>query len=514
MRHQFGEDGVVLNDFPDEGSMSLPALEEVARTVREWLRRSAAMDEPVVSVKGPRELLETTSGAFELPEEGSQSKEETRRLLEGCLQGSVRTSHPLFLNQLYAAPDPVGLVGDWLSAAVNSNAHTYEAAPLFTAAERHILEHVANLFGFGRRREGVFLPGSSMGNAYAFHLARHERFPEAATHGMAAATCGGNPCAFVSENSHYSYRKAATLCGIGTANVVAVRERDDGSMDPQELRKAIKERVNDGRSIPFFVGATAGTTVRGAFDDLQELRRVCDECGDLWLHVDAAWGAAALLSPNEGTRALLSGLGGVDSACWSLHKLLGAPIQCSALLVQRDGLLRRANSLGASYLFQPDKLHADQDLGDLTLGCGRRGDGFKMWLMWRVLGSSRLTWRVGRSEELAACMQRMVRSRSSSFSEAFPRSFATYCFWFLPPSMRPVHHHPSEWQEEEYLRRLGRATSLLKQRLQTRGEALIAFQPMERLPNFFRVAFAGSCPVSENHLSHLLDLMEIRGADL
>lgn len=46
------------------------------------------------------------------------------QLLELCNQAidySVRTNHPLFLNQLYHSVDPVGLAGTWLSEALNTN---------------------------------------------------------------------------------------------------------------------------------------------------------------------------------------------------------------------------------------------------------------------------------------------------------------------------------------------------------------------------------------------------------
>ena len=54
------------------------------------------------------------------------------------LDNSVRTNHPLFMNQLYAGADPIGLAGEWLIAAANTNVHTYEVAPVMTLAEREV----------------------------------------------------------------------------------------------------------------------------------------------------------------------------------------------------------------------------------------------------------------------------------------------------------------------------------------------------------------------------------------
>lgn len=48
------------------------------------------------------------------------------------------------------------------------------------------------------------------------------------------------------------------------------------------------------------------------------------------------------------------------------------------------GILQQSNATNASYLFQPDRLNAEYDIGDKTIQCGRRGDAFKLWLAWKV----------------------------------------------------------------------------------------------------------------------------------
>lgn len=55
----------------------------------------------------------------------------------------------------------------------------------------------------------------------------------------------------------------------------------------EDLEKQIAIVVKDNR-MPFFVNATSGTTVLGAFDDLNEIADVCEKY-NLWLHVDVGW---------------------------------------------------------------------------------------------------------------------------------------------------------------------------------------------------------------------------------
>jgi len=118
--------------------------------------------------------------------------------------------------------------------------------------------------------------------------------------------------------------------GIGMNNVVAIKSDKNGRMCLMDLRSRIEEAVEKGRK-PFLVVATAGTTVLGAFDPIEEISEICEEF-KCWLHVDAAWGGAALIS--ERHKSLLKGVEKADSVTWNPHKLMGVILQCSALLVK------------------------------------------------------------------------------------------------------------------------------------------------------------------------------------
>ena len=87
---------------------------------------------------------------------------------------------------------------------------------------------------------------------------------------------------------------------------------------------------------PMLVNATAGTTVRGAFDPIREIAGVAREHG-AWLHVDGALGASLVLCPAR--RDLVDGIELADSLAWDPHKMMGVPLQCSVLLVARPGAL-------------------------------------------------------------------------------------------------------------------------------------------------------------------------------
>lgn len=222
--------------------------------------------------------------------------------LAQVLRFSARTSHPLFYNQLYARVEPAALAAEWASAATNTNVHTFEVAPVHTLLENEVIAKLASYVGFApEEQDGLLVPGGSAANLYALHLARHRAYPDARAKGLAAAVAaaggGGAPVAFTSEQSHYSYTKAAALTGLGTDNLVAVAADAAGALRPDALEAAIAAAIAAGRR-PFFVGLTAGTTVLGAFDPVKQVAEICRR-HQIWLHVDACWGGALLLSPEH-----------------------------------------------------------------------------------------------------------------------------------------------------------------------------------------------------------------------
>jgi len=55
-------------------------------------------------------------------------------------------------------------------------------------------------------------------------------------------------------------------------------------MIPADLERKLTRAKSEGL-VPFFVSVTAGTTVLGAFDPIEQVADVCQRHG-VWLHVD------------------------------------------------------------------------------------------------------------------------------------------------------------------------------------------------------------------------------------
>ncbi|KAJ2028628.1 Glutamate decarboxylase 2 [Coemansia sp. S610] len=413
-----------------------------------------------------------------------------------------------FLYKLYASPTPIGVVGEALVGLLNNNAHVFQASPIGALIEDRVGRQLAELARFPvGTAAGLTFPGGSYSNMHALMVARNCRFPELKRSGFTGAMARGEwrrPMIFTSAHAHYSIEKAAVAAGIGLDNVVSVPTDADGRMDSHALRMLVERALADGGA-PFFVNATAGTTVLGAFDPIDEIAAVCADHG-LWLHVDGSWGGPlALFSSDDrfgGYR-----IDRADSLTVNPHKLMGVPLQCSFLLM-RDGLapMREALGLGASYLFHGGSPNVLDDVGDATMGCGRRPDAIKLWLAWRYYGTEYFRRRVANARRLALDFADMVSTRPPTALghwrlAAAPQSMCV-CFWFVP-SQLGAHPTPQpSW---------GDATRLLCTRLNYLGHVLVDYAtvdlPAGSLPTFFRLPL-NSPHVTKETLASVLCAIE------
>tara|TARA_B100001142_G_scaffold322698_1_gene371484 strand:- start:675 stop:2717 length:2043 start_codon:yes stop_codon:yes gene_type:complete len=502
----------------EETEAELKFLEELAPKLVQYHRESIAGGERVHSrLQSPEDLAETFSVAgvpIDLADGAAVDGDVLNAAVQAVMDNSVRSSHPLFLNQLYSGVDPVALAGDWLASALNANVHTFEVAPVLTELEKAVLAKTARMWlqepGSNARtpaHDGLIVPGGSLANMYSLLLARDKIDPEARNRGSTMELV-----AFCSEQSHYSYRKSAMVMGIGMDNMIKVKCDGDGAMIAEELEKEVLAAKARG-AVPFYVGTTAGSTVLGAFDDYHGCADVC-KAHDLWMHVDGAWGGAAALSPAR--RSVLDGFEKADSFCWNPHKMLGLPLQCSIFVTKQPGSLAKANAAQADYLFQPDKNNAGADLGDRTIQCGRKADALKIWLSWKHRGDKGWSDMVDRSFGLAEEVERMVREREEkdgSFVLAAGAQCANIGFWYVPPRLRPFKHAGASANQ---LTEIGFVAPKLKDRMQREGDAMIGFQPIDsmNLPNFFRLVLPNSRHLSKEMLSDMLDRMDEMGKDL
>jgi glutamate/tyrosine decarboxylase-like PLP-dependent enzyme len=338
------------------------------------------------------------------------------------LKECVKTQHPNFLQPLWGGLSETGFAGEVATILANTSIYTWELAPAATIVEQELVRAMCAQAGWSDG-EGTFTSGGSNANMLAMMLARDRMFPDA----MQTGVDGTALALFVSAESHYSLLMSGHVLGIGSEGVVKVATDHHGRMDPEALRAAIEATDR----VPFCVVATAGTTVRGAFDPIEPIADLCDEYG-LWLHIDAALGAPCLFSPE--LDHLIAGLVRADSLTWDPHKLMGVPLTCSTLLTPHKGALAATCSYvkSAHYLFhEPGE---DYDLGRTSLQCGRRVDALKLWIEWKSVGTDGWRERVERYVALAAQLEWMIES-DENLELCSARAFTNVCFRWLEPGL-------------------------------------------------------------------------------
>ena len=122
--------------------------------------------------------------------------------------------------------------------------------------------------------------------------------------------------AYTSESSHYSISKNASFSGVGRNNVRYIASDEKGRIKVDSFVLQVEEDIKNGLT-PFYLNATAGTTVLGAFDAINELSVICKK-HNIWLHVDGAFGGTVIFSNKY--KYLVEGVEFSDSFCFNAHK--------------------------------------------------------------------------------------------------------------------------------------------------------------------------------------------------
>ena len=382
--------------------------------------------------------------------------------IETYLHHSTATANPRFLNLLFGGVNWPGLLGELVMSVTNTTLHTYDVAPLATLMELELVRTLRTLVGFSQG-EGLLVSGGSQANLVALLCARHRYGPEVKAQGMQ----GPPLVAFVSDQAHYSYDRAMNTLGLGLNHLVKVPSTVAGQLDPQALETAIQDHTRLGHR-PFFIGATAGTTVRGAFDPLEPLADLA-QTYDLWLHVDGAWGAPVLLSDRHAH--LLRGCDRADSFTWDGHKLMGVPLMASMILIKEPGLLQTAcGGGGDDYLFHGsglDPAETSYDLGQRSLQCGRRADSVKFWFAWKAHGHGGYRARLHRLFDLRDYAVQWIQ-RCDRLELLEPPPFLNVCFRYKPTS----------WQGSDL--ELSHLNRLMRDRLVQTGQVFVNFAQVKR----------------------------------
>jgi glutamate decarboxylase len=345
-----------------------------------------------------------------------------------------------------------------------------------TLIEKSTTKYLASLFDLPASTSGgISQPGGSQSNATAIVVARNTLYPETKTEG------NGNHkfTIFTSEHGHYSLEKAANLYGLGSKNVISVPVDIDGRIIPSDFERLVKESKERGET-PFFLNATAGTTVHGSYDPFAPLSSIC-RAHNLWMHIDGSWGGPVIFSPAHAS-SRLAGAHLADSIALNPHKMLGVPTTCSFLLGADMNKFYRALTLPAGYLFHnaPGTDANDiYDLADLTPQCGRRADALKFFLALKYYGAAHFGTLVANGYDAAEYLLKALK-QNGNFVTISPEPL---------PCLQVCFYYAKGGKLGEDAEANSKMTSEIAGKLVTRG-FMIDYAPGEK-GKFFRVVVNG-----------------------
>jgi glutamate/tyrosine decarboxylase-like PLP-dependent enzyme len=282
----------------------------------------------------------------------------------------LSADNPRFLAFIPAAPTKAALLFDMVVSCASLQAISWLEAAGAVAAENQTLRWMADLVGMPAGAGGTFVSGGSAANLAALTVARD----------IGRRKIGSKvPVRIaISEQAHSSNRNSLSILDVEPLVVPCPGYRMTG----EDLKRAIEA---DTSGIPVVgVVATAGTTNAGIVDDIEGIAKVAQE-HDMWLHVDAAYGGAALLS--ESTREVFKGIENADSVTMDPHKWWFSPFDVASIIYRNPSLAKSVHTQQASYL---DVLHDDGDNEwnptDYAYHLTRRARGLPLWFSVAVNG--------------------------------------------------------------------------------------------------------------------------------
>ncbi len=364
---------------------------------------------------------------------------------------TVSAWHPRSFGYFTPPPLIASIVGEVLSQFAQQGVDIFHAGPIAATMEEEVIRWLCDLLGYDRASFGLLTSGGVMANFIGMALMRDAHVPRvmgldrpprgAALEGLRVYT---------GDQSHFSIGRALDELGFPIETLVTVPADDDFRLRAGAVGAAIDADRVRGLT-PIAIAAVAGSTNTGAVDAIGELADLATREG-LWLHVDAAYGAGALLSARDAGR--VPDLDRADSVTIDPHKWFFQAYDIGGLMVRdgsaletvfgerrpeyyRAGHGSMASSPSADALATPDPQLDDDSHGaglnfwKLGFEGTRRWRALKLWFSWRHLGTPGFGRLIEANNDVAAHLATVIAA-SNDF-EALPAvpNLSVVCFRHL-----------------------------------------------------------------------------------
>ncbi|MGH2566983.1 MAG: pyridoxal phosphate-dependent decarboxylase family protein [Bacteroidota bacterium] len=400
--------------------------------------------------------------------------------------GLTHWNHPGFMAYFSTTASRPGILGELLSAALNTNAMLWRTGPAAVELEDVVLDWLRQLLRLPKQFSGLIHDTASASSLVALAAAREALELNIREGGMCGRPDLPKIRVYTSEHAHSSIEKAAIVLGIGQTGVAKIPVDNDFRMRADLLRATVETDLKAGVK-PCAIVATVGTTSTTSVDPVADIAEICRRYG-IWLHVDAAYAGSAAIVPEM--RWLLDGCEHADSIVFNPHKWLFVPIDCSVLYCSKPEILRRAFSLVPEYLRTGEETAINPM--DYGIALGRRFRALKLWMVLRAFGAEGIRERLRHHIRMAQNFKQWVE-KSADFELMAPARLSVVCFRFHPQNAG-LSEADLERINEELLERINKT-----------GEIFLSHT---KLNNRFTLRLAiGNLRTAEQHVQRAWELL-------
>lgn len=352
------------------------------------------------------------------PECATPSQEVLDFVLNNVLNKANILSHPKFYSFVPGPSNFISSMSDTLATGFNVFSGGWNASAAAAELEIVCVNWMLNWFKFPLKRGGgIFTSGGSMANLTALVTARTQK-------------CGedfSKAVIYMSDQTHSSNIKAIRTIGFRKDQVRIIPTDQEFKISVNKLKNAIaKDRLE--KLYPFCIIANAGTTNTGTIDNLSEIGKIC-ATEDIWMHVDAAYGGATILSKQYGH--LLKGIEKADSITVDPHKWFFQPYEMGCLIVRNAKWLRNTFTEKPEYLKDVEGNESEINFFDHGIQLTRRFRALKFYMSIKTYGLAHFRAAITYNIDLAIALEDKLR-KSDQWEIVAPASIGIINFRYNP----------------------------------------------------------------------------------
>ncbi len=414
-----------MKDF-GRSNQFVSELQDSVKTILESItykfdKNNDSINSRLMNLKDPAELAEEFEDILFRKEGRITLKDLSKKILEYTNNPQL----PGYIGHQNSPPNPIAIAVDMISRTMINPNSIFELSPSGIAIEKSIINWMCRKIGYGEGSGGIITSGGSLGNLTALLTASHVKIgKDIWKEGLHV----DQPLSvLVSDQSHYSIKRAVQILGFGEDGIESIETDNKYRIKPSLIKAAHERSIKKGRKVFAFV-ANSCSTATGSYDPLNEIADYCEK-NNLWLHIDGAHGASALIS--EKYKHYLKGIERADSVVWDSHKMLLCPSLCTGLLFKDGSNSYKSFTLKAAYIFGESQEQNWYDPIHRTVECTKPSMAIPLYTLLSVLGEKELSNYVESRYDLAKWFIETIKE-DDDFEEAVDPDANIVCFRYNP----------------------------------------------------------------------------------